>query len=122
MTALVDSFQVFRYGDTKPSGWAVELPDAIDMLKRGVIEGEVRDPTGKVVYRYAPKKPLAQRIEDAEKRVRSTTRALAEAQRNARGAAFELERLKRLEADRTAEPTTAASPAVQPGLFEEEAE
>lgn len=92
--------RVFRWGDTKPSGWAIDLANAKQMLRDTGIEGEVRDENDRVVFVYTPKKPLPDRIEDAKHRLDKAEHALRRAEANVRAERAGLERLLKLQKSR----------------------
>ena len=95
-------YDVFRFGDIEPSGFAYELQDARWMLVRSNIEGEVREPDGSVVYVHKPTMPLAERIARTTTRVEQAKVAKALAERELAHATKHLERLRALHASRQA--------------------
>lgn len=102
MKPHINGFAVYRFGDIEPSGLAHELSDARAMLRRGNVEGEVRDAQGKVVYEHRPKVPLVERIANATERVDQATAAKALAELELTRATRSLERLQAVKASRVA--------------------
>lgn len=110
-------YGVYRWGDTDPSGVAMELGDAKMMLQKGFVEGEVRDATGKVVFVYKPKKPLSQRIEEARSQLYRAERAVQNAQFTERWCRSELKRLTDMQAAADAAKVSGQSDAGTLPLF-----
>lgn len=107
MRPAPNGFAVYRFGDIEPSGLAHELADAKDMLRRGNVEGEVRDAKGKVVYEHQPKKPLVERIAEASARVERATVSKALAEIELVRATKSLERLRAVQAGNEPAPTSS---------------
>ena len=99
-------YGVWRWGDVDPSGLAIDLDDAKKMLREGNIEGEVRDAKGNVVFRYEPKKPLPQRVEEAKLRLRRAEHALKNAEYDLRTRRAELDRLTALQESKAGTKTS----------------